>query len=54
LKKVLGIPTPYPFENMTLTGVENPDAYLSTMYGNYMSIPPEEKRTSHTKLILLK
>ena len=47
LKKIFGTPRMYPFENITLTGVEQADAYLSSLYGNYMILPPEEKRINH-------
>ena len=53
-KKIFGIPQAYPFENITLTGVENPDVYLSSLYGNYMQLPLEAKRTAHIKLTLFK
>ena len=46
-QEVFGQPQVYPFENITLTGVTNADAYLSTLYGNYMQLPPETKRLIH-------
>ena len=48
-QEVFGQPQAYPFENITLTGVTNADAYLSSLYGNYMQLPPEEKRLFHNK-----
>lgn len=33
-----------PFENLTLKGMKYYDEYLSRMYGNYMELPPEDKR----------
>ena len=33
-----------PFENLTLKGMKYYDEYLSKMYGNYMELPPEDKR----------
>ena len=36
-----------PFENTTLIIPRDWNAYLSTLYGDYMQLPPEEKRVSH-------
>lgn len=36
-----------PFEDRTYLIMNNPDAYLTIMYGDYMQLPPEEKRVSH-------
>ena len=46
-QEVFGQPQSYPFETITLSGVANADAYLSSLYGNYMQPPPEEKRLFH-------
>lgn len=35
------------FENIEATLPHNPDAYLTKLYGNYMEIPPEDKREKH-------
>ncbi len=35
------------FEDTTFCAPCNPDAYLSDLYGNYMQMPPEEKRKGH-------
>ena len=48
-KQIFGRPLSYSFENITLTGVENADAYLSALYGNYMQPPPDGMRTGHIK-----
>jgi lipopolysaccharide cholinephosphotransferase len=48
-KKIFGTPQAYQFENITLKGTENADAYLSALYGNYMQLPPEEMRFGHIK-----
>lgn len=37
----------YQFENTTFLGPNNPDPYLKCCYGNYMEIPPPEKRRCH-------
>lgn len=41
-----GKPTPVQFETLTVYGLENPDAYLRSMYGDYMKLPPVEKQVS--------
>lgn len=35
------------FEGLTVNLPGNPDAYLSNLYGDYMTIPPEDQRESH-------
>lgn len=37
----------YPFENLTLLGHRDYDAYLKHKFGDYMTLPPESKRKSH-------
>ena len=39
-----------PFEDRVFCGFEDYDKYLSNAYGNYMQLPPEEKRISHHDL----
>jgi len=39
------------FENHIFSSPSNPDAYLRELYGNYMQIPPEEKRATHATKI---
>jgi lipopolysaccharide cholinephosphotransferase len=46
-KKHFGTPREYAFENIKFYGVEDPDAYLTRLYGNYMQLPPVEKQTIH-------
>ena len=41
---VFGAGKLYQFEDAMLYGPENPDAYLRSLYGDYMQLPPEEKR----------
>lgn len=36
-----------PFEDTTVTAPRNYDAYLRKLYGDYMQLPPVEKRISH-------
>lgn len=35
------------FEGRKYNGMANNDAYLSSLYGDYMKLPPVEKRTNH-------
>ena len=35
------------FENNSYQGLENFDKYLTNIYGNYMKLPPKEKRITH-------
>ena len=37
----------YQFENMMLPGAQDYDGYLRVKYGNYMELPPAEKRKTH-------
>lgn len=37
----------YDFEGLQLPGATDYDAYLTRCYGNYMVLPPEEKRKAH-------
>lgn len=38
------------FENREYYGMNNPDAYLTRIFGNYMELPPKEKRINHLPL----
>lgn len=38
------------FENRSVYGLNNNDQYLKTMYGDYMKLPPVEKRVTHMPL----
>ena len=42
------------FENLKVSGVLNADAYLSQIYGEYMKMPPEEKRVGKHSITLIK
>lgn len=53
LKKVYGNPTLYDFEGIQVYGVENYDAYLTHMYGDWRELPPKEKRVTHHDFIEL-
>lgn len=39
--------SPYEFEGEQMMGISNYDEYLTHQYGDYMKIPPEEKRIQH-------
>lgn len=45
-KEYFGTPTEIDFENIKVFGLENPHMYLKSMYGDYMKLPPIEKRVS--------
>lgn len=47
-KKCYGIGKTYLFRNVEFNGPENADKYLTTWYGNYMELPPENKRNKHS------
>ena len=35
------------FEDRTYRKIQNHDAYLKALYGNYMALPPENQRINH-------
>ena len=37
----------YPFEDRVFRGFSDYDTYLTSAYGDYRTLPPEEKRVSH-------
>ena len=49
----LGEPKLYEFDGLQVYGPHDADAYLTNVYGNYMQLPPEEKRVSHHDFIYL-
>ena len=46
-RAVLDTYAPYQFEGHTVQGIADYDCYLSRMYGDYMTIPPEKDRWQH-------
>ena len=43
-KEYMGEPKLYQFEDTEFYGVENADGYLTSLYGDYMKLPPKEKQ----------
>lgn len=46
-REIMGTPTPYPFESLTVWGPEDYNGYLTSLYGDWRQLPPPEKRKSH-------
>ena len=47
-KSLFGQMADYPFEDRVFQGFEDADSYLRNAYGDYMKLPPVEKRvTTH-------
>ena len=51
-KDVMGTPKLYKFENIFVYGVEKPDEYLTSLYGDWRQLPPVEKRITHHDFVL--
>jgi lipopolysaccharide cholinephosphotransferase len=47
-KKEFQDTTQVEFEGHLFTAVKDWDKYLTSIYGDYMKLPPEEKRTTHS------
>lgn len=45
-------PQPVPFEGEPFFAPRDIDAYLTMMYGDYMTLPPEDKRKTHSPEVL--
>ena len=43
-KEVMGAPKLYRFEDAEFYGSDNADAYLTSLYGDYMKLPPKDKQ----------
>lgn len=52
-RSVFGQPRLYDFEGCQFYGPENADLYLTTVYGNYMTLPPKEKQVTHHDFLFL-
>lgn len=46
-KDIFGTPTPIMYEGYEMLGVEKANEYLTRLFGNYMELPPEDKRRIH-------
>ena len=46
-KTITDVYGPFEFEGHTVQGIKNYDPYLKCMYGDYMTVPPPEKRVQH-------
>ena len=44
----------FPFAHLRLRGLEEYDRYLTSLYGDYMKLPPKEEQTSHVENIYLR
>ena len=53
-KEVMGTPALYQFGGIHLYGPEKFDEYLSSLYGDYMTLPPEDKRHIHLEKAYIK
>ncbi len=51
---IWGIGTKYVFEDTFFVGPSKYDAYLKQIYGNYMQLPPPEKRISHCSQVFVR
>lgn len=47
-QSVFGHPTLYPFEDTAFYGPQQADSYLRALYGDYLQLPPTDKRTPHS------
>ena len=52
--KIWGEPKKYIFEDTKLMGVSDYDCFLTHLYGDYMQLPPKEKRHIHCNNIYVK
>lgn len=52
-KSILGKPTSYSFNGITLFGAERYDDYLKSLYGDYKILPPPEQQITHAEEIYI-
>lgn len=50
---IIGKPVEYIFEDITIMGIENYDAYLTHIYGDWHKLPPKEKQSTHHDFLKL-
>lgn len=53
IKDIMGKPKLYQFEEHSFYGVNNYDDYLTSLYGDYMELPPMNKRVSHHIIVYI-
>ncbi len=51
-RKTFGEPKEYRFEGHRIFGVENAEEYLTAIYGDWRTLPPEDKRVTHHDFVL--
>lgn len=51
--RYFGQPQLYVFEEITVFGVQEPDAYLTALYGDWKKLPPIEKQKSHHDFLFI-
>lgn len=52
-KWIYGKPTLYKFSDFEVFGVEHPDEYLTRLYGDWRTPPPEDKRVSEHNFLFI-
>ncbi len=52
-REVFGEPTLYKFEDTEICGVSDPDKYLTILYGDWRTLPPEDRRKSDHDFLYL-
>lgn len=52
-REIFGTPTLIKFESLNVYGVEKPELYLKSIYGDYMKLPPEKNRISYHDSVYL-
>lgn len=50
---ILGNPTKYYFNGITIFGVEKYDEYLTNLYGDWRKLPPKEKQVTHHDFVYI-
>ncbi len=51
-REIAGEPRLYPFEGLLIYGVADADRYLTNLYGDWRTPPPEEKRVTHHDYVM--
>ena len=53
-KEVFGEGSDFKFDKLILKGPNDPERYLTNLYGNYMKLPPKSERGKHHKMKVFK